>query len=163
MGGIRLLRYLPDQPMKETQMRDPDRGDVDLVLKLYDLRREAEMRKARAFIMQFEPKTIDDVKAVMNLSHPSNAHFRQVLSYWGMVADFALRGLLHPDMYAAHCGESLFIWAKFEAMLPQIRAEVNPMFMANLEKLIKANPAMQERVAQVREMRSRMTAAAPKK
>lgn len=144
-------------------MREPDRGDVDLILKLYDLRREAEMRKARAFIMGFEPKTIDDVKAVMAFSHPENAHFRQVLSYWGMVADFSLRGLLHPEMYAAHCGESLFIWAKFEPMLAQIRAEVNPMFMVNLEKLIKANPALQERAAQVREMRAKMMAAAPKK
>jgi hypothetical protein len=144
-------------------MREPDRGDVDLVLKLYDLRRETEMRKARAFMMQFEPKTIDDVKSVISLSHPENAHVRQVLSYWGMVADFALRGLLHPEMYAAHCGESLFIWAKFEPLLPQIRAEVNPMFMVNLEKLIKATPALQERVAQVREMRAKMLALSPKK
>jgi len=144
-------------------MREPDRGDVDLVLKLYDLRREAEMRKARAFIMQFDPKTIDDVKAVMALSHPENAHVRQVLSYWGMVADFALRGLLHPEMFASHCGESLFIWVKFEPLLPQIRAEVNPMFLMNLEKLLKANPAMQERLAQIREMRAKMMAAPPKK
>ena len=144
-------------------MREPDRGDVDLVLKLYDLRREAEMRKARAFIMGFEPKTIDDVKTIMAFSHPENAHTRQVLSYWGMVADFALRGLLHPEMFASHCGESLFIWVKFEALLPQIRAEVNPMFLQNLEKLITSSHVVQQRVAQIREMRAKMMAAQPKK
>jgi hypothetical protein len=144
-------------------MREPDRGDVDLVLKLYDLRRETEMRKARAFMMQFDPKTIDDVKAVMAPSHPENAHFRQVLSYWGMVADFAVRGLLHPEMYASHCGESLFIWVKFEPLLPQIRAEVNPMFLVNLEKLITSSHSVHQRVGQVREMRAKMMAAAPKK
>ena len=144
-------------------MREPDRGDVDLVLKLYDLRREPEMRKARAFIMQFDPKSIDDVKALMSPTHPENAHFRQVLSYWGMVADFAVRGLLHPEMFASHCGESLFIWVKFEALLPQIRAEVNPMFLVNLEKLIQSSHSVQQRVGQVREIRTKMMAAAPKK
>jgi hypothetical protein len=144
-------------------MREPDRGDVDLVLKLYDLRRETEMRKARTFIMQFDPKSLDDVKSVMALSHPENAHVRQVLSYWGMVADFSLRGLLHPEMFAAHCGEALFIYVKFEPLLPQIRAEINPMFMANVEKLISSSHSIQQRVGQVREMRAKMMALAPKK
>ncbi len=147
-------------------MRDADRGDVDLVLKLYDLRRETEMRKARTFVFGFEPKTIDDVKAIVNWNHPENAHFRQVTSYWGMVADFATRGLLHPEMFAAHCGEALFLYAIFEPLLPQIRTEINPMFMMNIEKAIKSHPAIAEKAAQVREMRAKaaaMSASAPKK
>lgn len=144
-------------------MRDPDRGDVDLVLKLYDLRRETEMRKARTFLMKFEPKSIDDVKAVVSFDHPENAHFRQVMSYWGMVADFTSRGLLHPEMFAAHCGEALFIYAKFEALLPQIRAEVNPMFLTAIEAVVKAQPGVAQRVDQIRQMRARMAATTPSK
>jgi hypothetical protein len=130
-------------------MREPDRGDAEMILKLYDLRRESEMRKARSFIMGYEVKTIDDVKAIVNWNHPENAHFRQVTSYWGMVADFATRGLLHP-----------------EPLLPQIRAEINPMFMKNIETAINSHPAIAERAGQVREMRKKMAAmpkpAAPK-
>src|SRR5262249_31795942 len=101
-------------------MRVPDMNDVDLVLRLYDLRREREMRKARKFIFEFQPKSLDDVRAVLSFEHPENAHFRQVMSYWGMVADFVTRDLFHPEMFAAHCGESLFIYAKFEPFLPEI-------------------------------------------
>lgn len=144
-------------------MRDPDRGDVDLVLKLYDLRRESEMRKARTFLMKFAPKTIDDVKAVMSFDHKENAHFRQVVSYWGMVADFTARGLLHPEMFATHCGESLFIYAKFEPLLSQIRAEINPMFLTGVESVVKAHPPVAQRVEQIRQMLARMAALTPAK
>jgi hypothetical protein len=124
------------------------------------------MRKARSFIMGYEVKTIDDVKAIVNWNHPENAHFRQVTSYWGMVADFATRGLLHPEMFAAHCGEAIFLYSMFEPLLPQIRAEINPMFMKNIETAINSHPAIAERAGQVREMRKKMAAmpkpAAPK-
>jgi hypothetical protein len=133
-----------------------------MILKLYDLRRESEMRKARAFIMGYEVKTIDDVKAIVNWNHPENAHFRQVTSYWGMVADFATRGLLHPEMFAAHCGEAIFLYSIFEPLLPQIRAEINPMFMKNIELVINSHPAIAERAGQVREMRKKLAAMAPK-
>jgi len=139
-------------------MREVDRGDADMILKLYDLRRETEMRKARNFIGGFDPKSIDDVKAISDWKHPENAHFRQVMTYWGMVADFVVRGLLHPEMFAAHCGEALFIWSKFEDLLPQIRAEINPMFLSNVENAIKSHPAIGAKVAQIREMRRKMTA-----
>jgi hypothetical protein len=139
-------------------MREVDRGDADMILKLYDLRREKEMRKARTFIGGFEPKTVDDVKAVVSWKHKENAHFRQVMTYWGMVADFTIRGLLHPEMFAAHCGEALFIYAKFEALLPQIRAEVNPMFLVNIENAIKSHPAIEAKAAQIRQMRASLAA-----
>ena len=141
-----------------TTTRDPDRSDVDLVLKLYDLRRESEMRKARSFIGEFEPHTIEDVVAVLDYEHPGNAHFRQVTSYWGMVADFAVRGLLHPEMFASHCGEALWVYAKFEPFLPQIRERFSPVFMANIEAAVKSHPAVEARLAQVRAMRAKFAA-----
>jgi hypothetical protein len=142
-------------------MREVDRGDADMILKLYDLRRETEMRKARSFLGEYDVTTIDDVKAISDWNHPENAHFRQVMTYWGMVADFVVRGLLHPEMFAAHCCEALFIWSKFEPILPQIRAEINPMFLANIEAAIKSHPAIEAKAAQIREMRARMAAMAP--
>lgn len=143
-------------------MREPDHRDADLVLKLYDLRRETEMRKARSFIMSYEVNSLDDVKAIVDWAHPSNAHFRQVTSYWGMVADFATRGILHPEMFAAHCGEALWIFTKFEPLLPQIRAEINPAFMSLIETAVKSHPSIQAKADQVRAMRAKMAAAAMK-
>ena len=140
-------------------MRDPNMDDVNLVLKLYDLRRETELRKARTFIMMFDPKTIDDVKAVVAFTHPENAHFRQVMSYWGMVADFTVRGLLHPEMFAAHCGEALFIWSKFERFLPELRAKVSPTFLINIENAIKSHPAVEQKAEVIRRMMSKETQA----
>jgi len=140
-------------------MRDADRTDVDLVLKLYDLRREPEMRKARSFVLGFMPKTIDEVLAVMSWEHPENAHFRQVTSYWEMVADFAARELLHPELFAAHCGEGLVLYAKFLPFKDEIRKSMNPRFLANLERAA-AHPAVAERVKFIGEMLQRMAAMA---
>jgi hypothetical protein len=143
-------------------MREPDRGDVDLILRLYELRRETEMRKARRFLGEFEPKSVEDVKALADWEHPENAHFRQVMSYWGMVADFTVRGLLHPEMFAAHCGEALFIWSKFEPFLPELRAQVSPTFLVNIENAIKSHPAVEQKAAMARRMREREAAEAAK-
>lgn len=139
-------------------MREPDRNDVDLVLRLYDLRREEEMRKARKFIVSWAPASLDDVRAVMDWSHPENAHFRQVVSYWEMVADFAARGLLHPEMFAAHCGEGLIVYLKLEPYLAEVRKTANPRFLANLERAVTTHAVIGERAKMIREVMSRMAA-----
>jgi hypothetical protein len=166
MGGMRPLPYRapPTGPTNTTSdtmtttTREPDRGDAELVLKLYDLRRESEMRKARNFIGGFEPTSVEDVAAVLSYEHPENAHFRQATSYWGMVADFAVRGMLHPEMFAAHCGEALWTYAKFEPFLPQIRERFSPIFMANIEAAVRCHPAVEARLAQIREIRAKLAA-----
>ena len=60
----------------------PDHHDADLVLKLYDLRREAVMRQSRSTIVKWIPRTYEEVVAITNLSHPDNAAWRQVSSYF---------------------------------------------------------------------------------
>jgi hypothetical protein len=63
-------------------------ADAQLILKLYDLRREAELRKARNWwTTTFWPQTADDfmkVSAVMGA--PENNWMRQVLGYWGVAS-----------------------------------------------------------------------------
>ena len=53
--------------------RKPNHQDADLILKLYDLRREAVMRESRLAIVQWTPQSFDDVKAITDFNHPSNA------------------------------------------------------------------------------------------
>jgi hypothetical protein len=144
-------------------MRAADMNDANLVLKLYELRRETEMRKARAFIITFSPATAADALALFDWNHPENAHFRQVTSYWEMVADFALREILHPEMFATHCGEAFVIYARFEPHLAEVRKAMSPRFLANMSACVERFPAVAEKLTMIRGMlAARAKAAAAK-
>ena len=74
-------------------------ADAELILKLYDLRREPVMREARKYVFDFAPQSIDDVMAVLgDFSSKENAYMRQVFGYWGMAASLVLRGALNEDL-----------------------------------------------------------------
>lgn len=114
--------------------------DVNLVLKLYELRREETLREARAwFASQFFPQTIDDIKAVGAPDHPRNASFRMVISYWDMAASFAVRGPLDAALLLESAGELLLTWAKLEPLIAEIREMTQlPEFLRNLEEIINS-------------------------
>lgn len=131
--------------------RAPQHTDADLILKLYDLRRETVMRQARAWFGSFAPKTFAELEAVLAPTHPQNAFYRQVTSYWEMVASFVNRGVLHPDMYADNCGEGLFYFAKLELLLPELRAKYSPTAMKQTERVIQEHQSVRDRYAMFRE------------
>jgi hypothetical protein len=112
-------------------------ADADIILKLYELRTEAVMREARAWVTgQFWPNTVDDVMAVLqNPTHPHNPHFRQVLSYWEMAAALVLHGAVSAELFVDTNAEGFFILAKFAHILDGIR-EKNPTFMMKTSELI---------------------------
>jgi len=112
-------------------------ADADIILKLYELRTEAVMREARAWVTgQFWPSTVDDVMAVLqNPTHPHNPHFRQVLSYWEMAAALVLHGAVSAELFVDTNAEGFFILAKFAHILDGIR-EKNPTFMMKTSELI---------------------------
>ena len=131
--------------------RTPQPSDAELILKLYDLRREPVMRKARDWFMGFAPKTIEDVKPVLAADHPQNAFFRQVTSYWEMASSFVNRGVLHPELYADNCGEAMFVFAKLEPMLKELRAAYSPTALAQTERAITEHTAIREKYGVIRE------------
>ena len=144
----------------------PNHHDAELVLKLYDLRRESVMRDARNWMATFAPKSIDDVMALMgNFAAKENAYFRQVCSYWEMVAAFIVHGTLNADLAYDTLGEMYFVYAIIEPFLDEMRKKFNsPDMFKNVQQVIEANPKGRERVKQVQqrrsEMMSRMAAAA---
>lgn len=119
-------------------MKVPDWNDVDIILRLYDLRRETVMRQSRDRIMrEFVPKTWEDVAAVtQNLDHPLNAAYRQVSSYWEMAAGFVKQGVLNADLFAENSGEALILFAKIEPFLAQLR-ERSPFAYRNIEWVVQ--------------------------
>ena len=111
----------------ENSMAEPKAtaSDAELILKLYDLRREPVMRQARADIFtKFHPKTYDDFVAVTKGDHPLNTAYRMVSSYWEMAAGLVKHGSLHLALFAENCGEGLFMCAKAEPHLDRLRKEV---------------------------------------
>jgi len=102
----------------------PDHHDAELVLKLYDLRREAVMRDSRNTINgKFWPKSYEDVLAITKPDSPMNAAFRQVSSYWEMVYGMAKHGIIHADFLVENNGEGLFLYAKIHPHLERFRKE----------------------------------------
>src|SRR5271166_2775726 len=112
-------------------------ADAEIILKLYELRTEAEMRKARAWITgEFWPTTPDEFFAVAsNPADPHNAWLRQVLTYWEMAAAMVLHGAVSAELFVDSNAEGFFLLAKFAHLLPEIR-EKNPGFMMKTSELL---------------------------
>lgn len=135
--------------------------DAELILKLYELRTEETMRKARNFvIMEFFPQSIEDVKRLFaNREQPEfNAYFRQATSYWDMAAAMVNHGSIDKDLFFDTNGEFLAIWAKFGDLIEELRKLFGPQYLANLEKLVAAHPHGEARVQMMKERYKQMAA-----
>lgn len=121
-------------------------ADAEIILKLYQLRTEALMREARAWITgQWWPATAEEFFAVSaNPAHPHNAHFRQVITYWEMAAAMVLHGAVSAELFVDCNGEGFFLLAKFADLLPQIR-ERNPGFLTKTSELVTRFSAATQR------------------
>lgn len=140
--------------------------EADLILKLYDLRRETVMREARNWLFTFNPTSIQDVMEVMMGEH--SGHFRMVISYWDMACALVNNGAIDEGLFNQTNGEHLFVYMKVEPVLEDIRKMFdNPEFLKNLETTVKRMPnietriaSMRERMAKFAEMRAAKTQAA---
>ena len=120
--------------------------DAEVVLRLYELRREETMRRARTFVgIEFQPKTFAEFRAPGTaMGTPENAYWRQVLSYWDMAASLVLRGAVDPDLYADCNGEGIFLYAKFRQFHEQYQQVTGMPFMRRTAELIQTVPAAKE-------------------
>jgi hypothetical protein len=132
-----------------------------LLIRLYELRREATMREARNwFAREFNPATIDDV--MQALMGPNSGHFRMVVSYWDMAASFVLNGAIDEQMFNDANGEQLGVFAKMEPFLAEYRTRMgNPKYLSQLEEVVMRRPGAEQSLAGIREwFRQRAGAAA---
>jgi hypothetical protein len=137
-------------------------ADAEIILRLYELRTEAVMRDARAWMTgKFWPVTADEYFLVAeNPADPHNAWLRQVLSYWEMAAAMVLHGAVSAELFVDCNGEGFFLLAKFTPILEAIR-ERNPGFMIKTSELIDRFSAAAQRyeaaLKAVEARRSRMS------
>jgi hypothetical protein len=125
--------------------------DAQLILHLYELRREAEMRKARNWWMgEFWPQSAEEfLKVSTAMGTQENNWLRQVGGYWSMAASFALFGALNEEMFLqpAVSGEMYFVFAKVHPFLKELREKMgDPNFFGNLEKVINGSKFGRERL-----------------
>lgn len=109
--------------------------DANLILKLYDMRREDRLREARKwFTGSFKVKTFDDFTKLCPPGSEPNASYRMVTTYWEMVASFLTSGVLNPELFYQSGRELLLVWERVRDIVPAIReAYKNPRELKNLE------------------------------
>ena len=138
-------------------MKDyPDHHDAELVLKLYELRRDQSLRDSRAILNAWYPKTFDDVMAITKPDHPHNAAFRQVTGYWDMAFNMARHGVIHSDFLAENSSEGLWFFARLERFVDEFRKMTNASAFVNYEWVVKNTqrgkdmmPYYRERIAKI--------------
>jgi hypothetical protein len=131
--------------------KKPTTADAQLLLQLYDLRREPEMRKARNWWGgEFFPQSSDDYfKVLWAMNTPENGWLRQVPSYWSMAAGFVLHGVLNEELFLqpAFSGEMFLIFAKIHPFLKEIRETLNdPNVFLSIEKVVTHTKAGRDRL-----------------
>jgi hypothetical protein len=125
--------------------------DAQLIMQLYDLRREPEMRKARSWWLgEFWPQSADDIlKVAWAMGTPENNWLRQVGGYWSMASAFVLQGALNEELFIqpSVSGEMFFVFAKVQPFLKELREKMgDPQMFGNIEKVITGSKFGRERL-----------------
>lgn len=134
---VRLLNEMMSTPAQS----------ADLLLKLYELRREPVLREARAwFVADFNPATFTELAEVVGGER--NASFRMVLGYWDMAASFVTFGAIDPDMFRASNTELVGTFAKVRPFLDELRVlRSAPDFCRHIQSVMLDVPGAEELLA----------------
>ena len=118
---------------------------AQLILRLYELRREKKLRRAREWFTAQQFHSVDDLIAAAR--GKENHYFRMVLSYWDMTAALVLHDAIDPAMFHDAGNEHVYVWAKLEPFLAEFRTRAGqPHYLSQLERMIAAMPDGKERV-----------------
>jgi hypothetical protein len=132
---------------------------AELILKLYELRREPVMREARSYIGgEFLPSSAEELIQIVNSGGKHGAFVLQVYGYWDMVAAFVHNGALSAKLVYDTCQEMYFQYAKIQPYLAEFREKMNlPEWMISIERLVDGSEAGR---ARLRTMRNNLAAIA---
>lgn len=122
---------------------------VNLMLKLYDMRREPLMRVAREWYFgKFRPASLDDIQKQAPMGSKENAYMRMVTSYWQMVASIVNRGLIDEEFFFENTGEQWMVYERIRPFVPAMRERSkNPNQYRNLEEHVTKLEAWREKRA----------------
>ncbi len=114
--------------------------DVNLILRLYDMRREEKLRAARTwYVTNFKPKNMAEMAKLAGPGSDGNANFRQAISYWEMVASFVTAGVLNEELLFQNTRELLLFWLRIKPVVKEVReVQKDPNAWKNLETVAEA-------------------------
>ncbi|GAC1659790.1 MAG: hypothetical protein NVS9B15_23150 [Acidobacteriaceae bacterium] len=133
-----------------------------MILKLYDLRREPGLRRARQWLgHEFWPSTAEDIFAVLReFGSERNQWFRQATTYWEMACSFVNRGIIDRDLFLDSGSEAVFLYAKLHPFLADVRAAGSPSFLAQVSELVEGSDRARKTLQNMeRQMAARAQAA----
>jgi len=132
--------------------------DAELILKLYDLRREPVMREARSFMATFSPKSYDDVAALANsFGTKEQTYLRQVSGYWEMAASLVNRGAINRELALDNYQEMFFIYAKMEPYVEEFRQKMGqPNAFRQVQQLVESSEENKQRLKAMQAMQAEM-------
>ena len=115
-------------------------NSADLIMKLYDLRRDATMREARNWFISFFPESTEDILKTM-IDPATSPYYRMLTTYWDMAAGFVNHGAIEEEMFLDANGECWVIFSKVQPYLEGVRTILeNPKYLKNLETLLMKQP-----------------------
>jgi hypothetical protein len=121
--------------------------EADLIIKLYEIRRDEEFRKARQwFDTEFNPQSAEEILELFQSGFDNTAYFRMVMSYWEMVAAMVNYGSIDADLVNRTNVEHLRYYAKLEPFIKEVREAAGADFLVELEKLVKSAPNLKQRL-----------------
>lgn len=143
-------------------MRKPTHADAQLLLHLYEIRREPELRQARAwFLTEFKPTGWAEIKSRYITHSDEDRHFRMTVSYWEMVGTLVNRGLLQPELFFDHTGEDIVTWDRCKSWIAEARADLRPNYLHQFETMVQNHLAYRVKgIAAYQAARQRKMAAA---
>ena len=125
---------------------------AELILKLYELRREAVMREARSYVGgDFLPASASEFVEIVSAGGKHTGYVLQVYGYWDMVAAFVQHGALEEGLVYDTCQEMYFQYAKIQPYLMEFRNRMNlPEFLISIERVVEGSKRGRERLATMR-------------
>jgi hypothetical protein len=121
---------------------------AELVLRLYDIRRETALRASRDYVGgEFQPGSVDEFVSLVKDGGKPSGHILQVYGYWDMVAAFVVHGALDEALIFDTCQEMYFQFEKIQPYLEGFRQRMNlPEFLKSMESVVTSSREKRARV-----------------
>src|SRR5262245_47955186 len=139
--------------LKENLM-DTKQQDATLILKLYELRRDETLRRARNwYVTEFQPESAKDVIRLMVSGQEQSAYYRMITSYWDMAASLVNNGGIDEKMFLEANTEHIGIFARIEPFIAEVREAFGEAdYLIHLERLVMKIPNAKEVMANRRKL-----------
>jgi len=128
-------------------MRKPTPADAEVLMRLYEIRRDPELRRARQwFLTEFKATEWSEIKAGYLKFADEDRWFRMTTSYWEMVGSMVNREVVHPELFFDHTGEDIVTWERCKPWIAGARADIRPSYLIQFERMVGAHQEYRKKV-----------------